>query len=185
MSEPEWLIRPGQLADHGLLSSFDCANPAVGFEVEVEQFIRTQLIYWAFAPGAADDDPRLLLALVRTTGELFGVAAHERKTFKGSDGSPYNATKLEVAAIARPWQGRCFDTGERASDVLMSAVMTDVSTRVPPRDARVFGIVHKDNQRSIALCRRYDLVEEMSNPDPNYRRLVTPHRPPLRDHNQP
>jgi hypothetical protein len=185
MSEPEWRIRSGRLADRALLSSFDCANPAVEFEVEVEQFIRTQLIDWTSAPSAADDDPRLLLALVRATGELFGVAAHERVIFQGSNGSLFNATKLEVAAIARPWQGYRFHTGERTSDVLMSAVMADVSARVPSRDTRVFGIVHKDNQRSIALCRRYGLVEEMSSPDPNYRRLVTAHRPPLRDHNRP
>ena len=143
MSEPEWRIRSGQLADHDLLSSFDCANPAIEFEVEVEHFIRTQLIDWTFAPGAADDDPRLLLALVRATGELFGVAAHELVIFQGSDGSLFKA------------------------------------------DARVFGIVHKGNQRSISLCRRYGLVEEMSSPDPNYRRLVTAHRPPLQDHNRP
>jgi hypothetical protein len=111
------------------------------------------------------------------------VAAHERVIFQGSDGSLFNATKLEVAAIARAWQGCRFHTGERTSDVLMSAVMTDVSARVPPRDSRVFGIVHKDNQRSIALCRRYGLVEEMSSPDPNYLRLVTAHRSPLRDRN--
>jgi hypothetical protein len=183
MSEPDWRIRSGGLADRGLLSSFDCANPAVEFEVEVERFIRTQLIDWASAPGAAGDDPRLLLALVRATGELFGVAAHERVIFQGSDGNQFNATKLEVAAIARAWQGCCFRTGERTSDVLMSAVMADVSARVPPRDSRVFGIVHKDNQRSIALCRRYGLMEEMSSPDLNYLRLVTAHRSPFRDHN--
>jgi len=179
MSEPDWRIRSGGLADRGLLSSFDCANPAVEFEVEVGQFIRTQLIDWACAPGAAGDDPRLLLALIRATGELFGVAAHERARFQGSDGNVFNATKLEVAAVATPWQGYRFHTGERTSDVLMSAVMTDIYARVPPRDSRVFGIVHKDNHRSIALCRRYGLVEEMSSPDPNYLRLVTAHRPPL------
>lgn len=43
----------------------------------------------------------------------------------------FDATKLEVAAIARPWQGHHFSTGEYASDVLMSAVMTDVSARMP------------------------------------------------------
>ncbi len=178
MSEPEWRIRSGQPADRGLLASFTCADPAVSFEAEVEQFIRTRLIDWAFAPGAADDDPRLLLAFATATGELFGVAAHERVILRGSEGTQFNATKLEVAALAAPWQGRRLDAGERASDVLMSAVMTDVSARVPPRDARVFGVVHQQNRRSIALCRRHGLVEELSSPDPSYRRLITAHRPP-------
>jgi hypothetical protein len=81
-----------------------------------------------------------------------------------------------VVAIARAWQGRRFHSGERASDVLMSAVMSDVSARVPPRDARVFAVLHEDNARSLALCRRYGLVEEMSRPHPHYRRVVTAHR---------
>jgi hypothetical protein len=54
--------------------------------------------------------------------------------------------------------------------------MTDVSARVPPRDARVFAVV-QDNHRSLALCERYGLVEEISRPHPDYRRLVTSHRP--------
>jgi hypothetical protein len=47
--------------------------------------------------------------------------------------------------VAKAWQGRRFDaggaaaperTGPRVSDVVMSAVMADVASRVPPRDAR-------------------------------------------------
>jgi len=94
----------------------------------------------------------------------------------------FPATKLEVVAVATAWQGRRFEEGAvdrpRVSDVVMSAVMTDVSARVPPRDARVFAVVHEENSRSLALCRRYGLVLEMTRPDPSYRRLVTDHRPP-------
>ena len=136
MSEPEWHIRSGQPSDRDLLAVFACADPAVDFEAEVEQFIRAQLIDWAFDPHAADGDPRLLLAFITASGELFGVAAHER-VMLGDGETRFDATKLEVAALARPWQGYRFNTGERASDVLMSAVMTDVSARVPPRDARI------------------------------------------------
>jgi hypothetical protein len=181
----EWRVRSARRSDRRLLASFACADPAVGFEADVEQFIQAQLIDWTFAPSAADDDPRLLLAFVGTTGELFGVAAHERVTLRSSDGTEFNATKLHVAAIATPWQGRRFHIGERASDVLMSAVMSDISARVPPRDARVFGIVHQENQRRIALCLRYGLVEEMSSPDPNYRRLITANRPRTQDSDRP
>lgn len=155
MSKPEWHIRSGQPSDRSLLAAFACADPAVDFEVAGEQFIRTQLIAWSFDPHAAGGDPRLLLAFISATGEMFGVAAHERVTL-GDDETRFDATQLEAIAIARPWQGYRFGTGERASDVLMSAVMTDVA-RVPPRDARVFGIIHRDNHRSLALCRRHGL----------------------------
>jgi hypothetical protein len=176
MSEPEWRIRSARPADRDLLASFTCADPAVAWQAEVERFIRTQLISWTFDPNAASGDPRLLLAFVAATEELFGLAAHEREILQGGDGARFHATKLEVVAIAAPWQGRRFQGGERASDVLMSAVMTDVSARVPPRDARVFALVHEDSQRSIALCRRHGLIEEMSRPHPSYRRIVTPHQ---------
>ena len=180
MSKPEWHIRSGRPSDRDLLAAFACADPAVDFEVEAEQFIRTQLIDWTFDPQAADGDPRLLLAFITATGELFGIAAHER-VMLGDGETKFAATQLEVAAIARPWQGSRFSADERASDVLMSAVMTDVSARVPPRDARVFGTVHQDNHRSLALCRRHGLTEEMSRPDPSYRRLITEHRPRTQD----
>jgi hypothetical protein len=185
MSEPEWRIRSGQPTDRDLLASFACADPAIDWQTEVEQFIRTQLIDWAFDPNAASGDPRLLVAFVAATGELLGAAAHEQVILQGGDGARFNATKLEVLAIAIAWQGRRFGTAERASDVLMSAVMTDVSARVPPRDARVFALVHEDNQRSSALCRRHGLVEEMSSPSPHYRRIVTAHRLRMEDGDQP
>lgn len=177
MTKPEWRIRTGQARDRELLASFSCANPAHAWEAEVEQFIQKQLLdAWALAPGAADDDPRLLLALT-AQGELFGVAAHEKVELQRGDGTTFSATKLEVVAIAAAWQGRRFSTGDRASDVLMSAVLTDVTRRVPPRDARIFAIVHEDNHRSLMLLRRHGLTEEMSRPHPQYRRPITVHRP--------
>lgn len=58
--------------------------------------------------------------------------------------------------------------------VLMSSIVADVIARVPPRAARIFAVVHEDNARSLALCRRHGLTEELSRPHPAYRRLVTP-----------
>jgi hypothetical protein len=174
MSGAEWRIRPGNPDDCELLASFACADPAVRWQAEVEQFIQTQLIHWTFDPNAGGGDPRLLLAFT-ATGDLFGIAAHEQVTLHEGDGTRFPATKLEVVGVALKWQGRAFCTGERASDVLMSAVMTDVKSRIPPRDARVFAVVHEDNNRSLAVCRRHGLTEEMSRPAPSYRRIVTPH----------
>jgi hypothetical protein len=167
-----WRVRLGEPSDRGLLSSFTCADATVGWQVEVERFIQSQLADWAFDPHAGEQDPRLLLAFT-AEGGLFGVAAHERVVLSTSEGLRFPATKLEVVAVTSTWQGRSLPTGERASDILMSAAMTDVRARVPPRDARVFAVVHEDNHRSLALCRRHGLIEEMSRPHPSYRRIVT------------
>jgi hypothetical protein len=176
MTEAGWCIRPGTPGDRELLASFTCVDSPVAWQVEVEKFIQTQLTNWAFDPHAAEGDPRLLLACTGG-GDLFGVAAHERVTLQAPDGPQFHATKLEVVAVMVKWQGRALPTGDRASDVLMSGVMTDISARVPPRGARVYAIVHETNYRSIALCRRHGLTEEMSRPHHSYRRLVTPHMP--------
>lgn len=106
------------------------------WEVEVEQFVRNALFARAFDEFAQKNDPRLLLLFHRKS-ELIGVAAHERTQLRYGKRKAFAATKLEVVAIARKWQGQRFKSGERVSDVLMSAVMTDVAGRVPPRDARV------------------------------------------------
>ena len=175
MTTDGWRIRPGSPNDRKLVASFACADVTVSWQIEVERFIQKQLVDWAFDPHAADSDPRLLLAF-STAGDLFGVAAHEQVILQDGRGAEFHATKLEVVAVAQKWQGRSFPTGERASDVLVSAVMTDISARVPPRDARVYAIVHEDNHRSIALCRRHGLTQEMSPPYPGYLRIVTPHK---------
>jgi hypothetical protein len=108
MSEPEWRIRSARPGYRGLLASFACADPAVSWQVEVEQFIRTQLAGWAFDPHAAAGDPRLLLAFVTATGDLFGVAAHERVILQDRDSTQISATKLEVLAIAPPGKASVF-----------------------------------------------------------------------------
>ena len=55
----------------------------------------------------------------------------------------------------------------------MSAIMADVAARVPSRDARVLAVVRQNNSRSLALCHRYRLTEELTRPHPAYRRLIT------------
>ena len=55
----------------------------------------------------------------------------------------------------------------------MSAAMSDIQTRVPTRGPRIFATVHRSNLRSLRLCRRYGLVNPMSDPpDPSYTRLI-------------
>lgn len=173
-----WRIRAGKPADASLFTSFRCADPAVSWSAEVERFIQNDLIAWAFDPRAQENDPRVLLTFDVASKSLVGLAAHERCAMATDDGAVFSATKLEVVAVAKSWQGRTFPTGERVSDVVMSGVMKDVCDRVPARDARIFAVVHEDNVRSIALCKKHGLTEELSRPErgPSYRRLVTAHR---------
>jgi hypothetical protein len=84
MTGAGWHIRPGSPDDRKLLASFACADLAVRWQAEVEQFIQAQLIDWAFDPHADAGDPRLLLAFT-TAGDLFGVAAHERVILRAGD----------------------------------------------------------------------------------------------------
>lgn len=178
MTTAEWSVRSirGTQRDRQRLALFSCADRALGWQAEVEDFVRNELFDWRYAPLAQDDDPRVLM-LFRNKEELVGVAAHEQKTLLRAD-EAFRATKLTVLAIATRWQGRGFVSGERASDVLMSAVMVDVSTRVPARFARILGLVHEDNVRSIKLCKRHGFTEELSRSEdlPSYRRLLTAHR---------
>lgn len=179
MTARGWLVRLARNTkkDRALLTAFSCADAEILWQAEVESYVRASLIDWAFEPLAKKNDPRVLLVFERKTSRLVGLAAHERTTLTQA-GEPFAATKLEVVAVARDWQGRTFPDGERASDVVMSAVMADVTRRVPPRDARIFAIVHEDNARSLALCLRHGFDEELSRPEslPSYRRLVTAHR---------
>ncbi len=176
MTVAGWRIRPGSPSDRELLASFACADPAVRWQAEVERFIQAQLADWAFDPYAAEGDPRLLLAFAAAR-DLFGVAAHERVTLQAGNGTQFHATKLEVVAVALKWQGRSFPhrgAGQRCPHVCLD----DRRQRARPatRDARVYAIVHEDNHRSIAVCRRHGITEEMSRPHPSYRRIVTPQK---------
>ncbi len=50
MSRAAWVVRPARKSkkDQALLASFDCADHAVDWQVEVESFVRTSLFAWAF-----------------------------------------------------------------------------------------------------------------------------------------
>jgi RimJ/RimL family protein N-acetyltransferase len=178
VSAVEWSVRSIRRTrrDRDRLASFSCADPGIDWQVEVEDFVRNELYEWRYAALAQADDSRVLL--VFRDEELIGVVAHERIHLQHQE-EAFVATKLEVVALARRWQGRRFASGERASDVLLSAVMTDVASRVPPRFARVLAVIHEANVRSIEVCKRHGFTEELSRSDQlrSYRRLVTEHKP--------
>ena len=172
MIEEAWHVRVACADDADLLHRFRCAADHRGWQREVERFVRHDLLDWGLDKHAAAADPRVLL-LTTPSGELVGVAAHEHAALAALDGRRIEATKLQVVALSVLWQGKRFESGARASDVLMSGAMTDISARRPPRDARVFAVVHEDDTRSLAVLRRFGLTEELSPPAPHYRRLIT------------
>jgi hypothetical protein len=172
----EWGIRAAQRSDRRILSRFSCAMSTDAWAVEVETIIRTRILDWAFKPDPRVVDPRLLLVFARTKGELVAVAAHQTADLVGGDGRDIPASRLYVVALATDWQGRRFGSGERASDVVMSAAIVDVDARAPPRNQRIYAVVHKENVRSIAVCQRNGFTKELSSPDPEYRRLITEQR---------
>lgn len=174
MSEPAWIIRTHRKTDAKRLGAFECATANVKWQLEVERFVRNKLHDWTTAPlGKTHSDARTILLVCRASRELVGVAAHERVRLSSPLSGEFDGTKIEVVAISTAWQGKRFSSGERASDVLMSAVMFDIENRLPPRSKRVLAVVHKDNGRSIALCQRHGLARALSNPDPDYLRLIT------------
>jgi hypothetical protein len=175
MTLPAWQVRVATENDRALLTRFRCASGEEPWEREVELEIQNYLLDWALEKGAAADKPTILLVFDRASGDLVGVTAHERQCLGTNALDKVAATKLHLAAVARKWQGRTFSSGERVSHVVMSAALTDIATHVPPRDPRVFAIVHEDNAKSLALCKRFRLVKELQRSHPQYLVLATEH----------
>jgi hypothetical protein len=176
MTETAWVVRVADESDRKLLKRFSCADPKVRWSLEVQEEIRWRLLDWAKEGAATEYDSRVLLVFDRASQKLVGVAAHERVFLGTTEADKIAATKLHLVGVAKAWQGKSFSTRERVSRVVMNAMMTDIAARVPSRDARLYAIVHEDNVRSLALCKRFGLVHEIERLDPHYVRLVTASR---------
>ena len=176
MTSLTWQVRVATEKDRALLTGFRCASKEP-WERDVEVEIQNHLLDWALAEGAAADDPTILLVFDASSRVLVGVAAHERQFIGTNALDKVPATKIYLAAVSSKWQGRKFSSGDQVSHVVMSAVLTDIATRVPPRDPRIFAIVHEQNTRSLALCKRFGLVKELQRSNPSYVILVTHHQP--------
>jgi hypothetical protein len=182
MTSSAWRVRVATEKDRKLLARFRCATGTAAWEREVELEVRSYLLDWAFAEGAAVDTPTILMVFDIASGDLVALGAHERQFLGTSALDRVSATKIHLVAVAKKWQGNSFPTGERVSDVVMNAVLTDIATHVPPRDPRVFAIVHERNAKSIALCARFGLVKEIMRQNPDYRILVTEHHAATLEH---
>jgi hypothetical protein len=176
MTSPTWQVRVATEKDRALLTRFRCASKEP-WEREVEFQIKNRLLDWALAEGAAADAPTVLLVFDVPSRALVGVAAHERQFLGTNALDRVPATKIHLAAVSNKWQGKKFSNGDQVSHVLMNAVLTDIATRVPPRDPRVFAVVHEHNTKSLALCKRFGLVKELQRSHPSYLILVTEHQP--------
>lgn len=176
MTTPAWKVRIATEKDRALLTRFTCASREGAWEREVEVEIQNRLLDWALAEGAAADDPTILLVFDSASRDLVGVAAHERQSLGTNALDKVAATKLHLAAVAEKWQGKTFPSGERVSHVVMNAALADIATHVPPRDPRVFAIVHEDNARSLALCRHFGLAKELRRATKHYLILATEHQ---------
>ncbi len=169
-------VRVATEKDRSLLTRFRCASKEP-WEREVEIEIQNRLLDWALAEGAAADAPTILLLFDVSSSVLVGIAAHERQSLGTNALDKVPATKIHLAAVSSKWQGKKFSNGDQVSHVVMNAVLTDIATRVPPRDPRVFAIVHEHNMRSLALCKRFGLIKELQRTHQSYLTLVTEHQP--------
>jgi len=176
MTSRTWQVRVATNKDRALLKRFRCASKE-RWEREVEVHIQNHLLDWALSEGAAADDPTILLVFDIASRVLVGIAAHERQFLGTNALDRVPATKIHLAAVSSKWQGKKFSNGHQVSHVVMNAVLTDIATRVPPRDPRVFAVVHEHNTKSLALCKRFGLVKELQRSDPSYLILVTEHQP--------
>lgn len=146
-------VREAAEADTHLLAAFSCCSHRPrNYQVEVESYIRSNLWDWVNAPEAQHDDPRLLL-VVAENGDLIAVGAHEIKRHHELTGSP-RVRWIELVAVATPYQGKRSPDGNRYSDIMLSAVLTDIDNRRRD-DIGVRGRVHYDNLPSLRLLNRF------------------------------
>lgn len=142
------------------ISTFRCADRQDAYQLEVEEWICGDLVKWTFDPFAAGDEPQLILTIDDATGELVGVCAYAHAMLQSADGQPVMAEKLQVAAVALPYQGKRDAADRRYSDVVLSTALADIEARMPPL-RKVFGLVHVDNEQSLQLLARHDLTRQM------------------------
>lgn len=133
--------------DRKALDEFRCARSARRWDLEVEHLVNAELLDWFLAPN--HEDRRLLVFIVDE--EIVAVAAHELGEVDEIGAITSPANYLLVVAIA---------TGAQSSTVMvdseqwplvryvLNALFTDIMERPVERPRMVFGLVHKDNERS-------------------------------------
>jgi hypothetical protein len=156
------IVRRVSAADDVLpqIAAFRCADQTVDHEVEVERWIQDELASWAFAPGAADDEPQVLATLDVQTGALIGLFAHEHAWMQSSYAT-IAAEKIALVAVGLDYQRKRDVESRRYSDIVMSSGLQAIEMRTPPH-RRVFGLVHIDNEGSFRLLKRHNMSRRIS-----------------------
>lgn len=157
-------VRLTVASDEELLRRFRCSS-GVWYEDYVEQFVTQRALARAL-DGRLDF--RLLLFETAIEG-LVAVAAHHWRAYEVGE-TTIDGTYLVVAAIALPFQGGRLGSGERLSDFVMNALLSDARDR--SRGDLVTALVARENERSLALCRRFGISAQLPSPDPAYVHLV-------------
>lgn len=163
MTDPTKVVVRRVSADDGVLSqiaAFRCADQNADHEVEVERWIQDKLVSWAFADGAAEDEPQLLATLDVQTGTLIGLFAHEHALMQSGDVT-IAAEKIAVVAVGSGYQGKRDVENRRYSDIVMSSGLQAIEIRIPPH-RRVFSLVHIDNEDSFRLLARHNMSRRIS-----------------------
>src|SRR6266508_4021415 len=156
VSEPR--VRLAVASDEELLRQFRCST-GVWYEDLVERFVTERAL-----ARALDGQLDFRLLLFETNAEgLLAVGAHHWRAYEVG-GTTVDGTYLVVAAIALPFQGARLSSGERLSDFVMNALLSDAGTR--GRGDLVTALVARENARSLAVCRRFGIEAELASPDP-------------------
>jgi hypothetical protein len=162
VSEPR--VRLAVASDDERLRGFRCST-GVWYEDLVERFVTERALARALNGRL---DFRLLLFETDTEG-LLAVGAHHWRAYEVG-ATTVDGTYLVIAAIALPFQGAQLETGDRLSDFVMNALLSDASDR--GRGDIVTALVAGENARSLALCRRFGIDAELPSPDSAYRHLA-------------
>jgi hypothetical protein len=162
VSEPR--VRLAVASDEELLREFRCST-GVWYEDLVERYVTERAL-----ARALDGHLDFRLLLFETDAEdLLAVGAHHWRAYEVG-GATVDGSYLVVAAIALPFQGARLETGERLSDFVMNALLSDASDR--GRGDLVTALVARENARSLALCRRFGIDAELPSPDPAHMHLA-------------
>src|SRR5262249_47568807 len=151
-------VRLADASDNELLKAFRCST-GPWYEDKVEEFIVARSLARALEGRLGF---KLLLFENEAEG-LVAVGAHHWRAYEVED-IPTDGTYMVVAAIAVPFQGKSIQAGQRLSSYLMNALLSDADGQ--GRGDIVTALVARDNTRSLALCRRFGIQDEIPSPDP-------------------
>jgi hypothetical protein len=150
-------FRLAEEGDRETMEGFTCSRGA-RCEDSVQDYVRADALLNFLAPKS-----RLQLFVFLRDEELIGVAGHNPELLVTEDETPNKfrvrtATRLHVVALELAHQETLVD-GSRLSDLVMTTLIHEaIDGRA---EALLTGIVHRDNDRSLAMCWRHGLRSQV------------------------